>query len=97
MTERELHPQTDEEAQAILDELRDEHPLNAAMIDLGQFVFYTEEHEGHISPQNALYLAAAAKQFVNLALAELNKLQDEIQGLEACSESILAAGTSGRA
>jgi hypothetical protein len=97
MTERELCDLTDEEARQILDELRDEHPLNGALQDLGAFIMYTQEAEGNIKPEIALSLATAAERFIDAAMAELDVLQDVIQRLDDYSKGVHVAESSGRA
>lgn len=72
---------TDEQSQQYLDRLRDGHPINGALQDLAAFVMHTTENAGVITPQNALYLAEAAKHTVDLLLAECRALDVENETL----------------
>ena len=65
---------TEVQSQQYLDKLRKEHPINGALQTLATFIMHTNENAGAISPQNALYLAAAAKNTVDLLLAECRAL-----------------------
>ena len=78
---------TDEQVQADLDALRAENPINGALQDLMSFIIHARENNGVMSPQNVLYLAAAAEQAVNMLMAELHRLADENEQLTiaACS------------
>lgn len=69
---------TDEECRQILDELRRESPINAALQDLGKFVLYTLENEGRITPETAMCLAKAAENSVSLLLDELRKPLEDL-------------------
>lgn len=78
---------TDEECGQILDELRRESPINAALQDLGKFVLYTLENEGKITPDNAVHLAKAAETAISL-------LTDELRGMQSQLEDTLPFGNT---
>lgn len=74
---------SEEQAGQILDALREESPINGAVQDLGCFIIHCEDNAGKITAQNALFLAAAAKQAVTLMMAELHRLQAENNRMQA--------------
>lgn len=73
-----INNMTDEEASALLDEMRKD-PINAALQDLGKFIIYTLDNEGKITPDNAVHLAKAAETAISLLMDELRGMQSQLE------------------